>query len=60
MPIDELFITRKPEIPMRAKIFSFVQCASCGEFVAEHRAPVRHEKFVCILLLETMAEGSKL
>jgi formylmethanofuran dehydrogenase subunit E len=50
MPIDELFITRevKPEIPIRAKIFRSVQCASCGEMVAEHRARVRDGKFVCI------------
>jgi len=50
MPIDELFITGevKPEIPVRAKIFTSVQCASCGEMVAEHRARVREGKFVCI------------
>ena len=50
LPIDELFIARevKPEIPVRAKIFTSVQCASCGEMVAEHRARVRKGKFVCI------------
>jgi formylmethanofuran dehydrogenase subunit E len=50
MPIDELFITREvvPEIPVRAKIFTSVLCASCGEMVAEHRARVRNGKFVCI------------
>ena len=50
MPIDELFITRevKPEIPVRAKIFTSVQCASCGEMVAEHRARVRDGKIVCM------------
>jgi formylmethanofuran dehydrogenase subunit E len=50
MPIDELFIIRevKPEIPVRAKIFASVQCAICGEMVAEHRARVRDGKFVCI------------
>jgi formylmethanofuran dehydrogenase subunit E len=50
MPIDELFITRevKPEIPVRAKIFTSVQCASCREMVAEHRARVRNGTFVCI------------
>jgi len=50
MPIDELFIIGevKPEIPVRAKIFTSVQCASCGEMVAEHRARVREGKFVCI------------
>jgi len=50
MPIDELFITSKvkPEIPVRAKIFTSVQCASCGEMVAEHRARVRKGKFVCM------------
>ncbi|MFA6225048.1 MAG: FmdE family protein [Methanoregula sp.] len=50
MPIDELFITKevKPEIPVRAKIFASVQCASCGEMVAEHRARGRDGKFVCM------------
>ena len=50
MPIDELFIARevRPEIPVRAKIFTSVQCASCGEMVAEHRARVRNGKFVCM------------
>jgi formylmethanofuran dehydrogenase subunit E len=50
MPIDELFIARdiRPEIPMRAKIFTSVPCASCGEMVAEHRARVRNGKFVCM------------
>ena len=40
MPIDELFIVKevKPDIPVRAKIFTSVQCAICGEMVAEHRA----------------------
>ncbi len=50
MPIDELFIARevKPEIPVRAKIFTSVQCARCGEMVAEHRARVRDGTFVCM------------
>jgi formylmethanofuran dehydrogenase subunit E len=50
MPIDELFMIKevKPEIPVRAKIFTSVQCASCGEMVAEHRARVRKGTFVCI------------
>jgi formylmethanofuran dehydrogenase subunit E len=50
MPIDELFIARevKPEIPVRAKIFTSVKCASCGEMVAEHRARVRNGTFVCM------------
>jgi formylmethanofuran dehydrogenase subunit E len=50
MPIGELFIARdtRPEIPVRAKIFTSVQFASCGEMVAEHRARVRNGKFVCM------------
>ena len=50
MPVEELFrITEvKPEIPVRAKIFTSVPCASCGEMVAEHRARVRDGKFVCM------------
>jgi formylmethanofuran dehydrogenase subunit E len=50
MPIDELFIARevKPEIPVKAKLFTSVQCAICGEMVAEHRARVKDGKFICI------------
>lgn len=50
MPIDELFIARdiRVEIPVGAKLFMSVQCASCGEMVAEHRARVRNGEFVCI------------
>jgi len=50
LPIEELFIIKevKPEIPVRAKIFASVKCASCGEMVAEHRARVRDGKFICI------------
>jgi formylmethanofuran dehydrogenase subunit E len=50
MPIEELFIARevRPKIPVKAKIFTSVQCASCGETVAEHRARVRNGKFVCM------------
>jgi formylmethanofuran dehydrogenase subunit E len=49
-PIEELFIIKevKPEIPVRAKIFTSVQCASCGEMVTEHRARIRDGKFICI------------
>jgi formylmethanofuran dehydrogenase subunit E len=50
MPVEELFVIKevKPEIPERAKIFKSVQCTSCGEMVAEHRARVRDGKFVCM------------
>ena len=50
MPIEELFITRevKTEIPVKAKIFTSVRCATCGEMVAEHRARVRDGKIVCM------------
>ena len=50
MPIEELFIIKEvePAIPERARIFRSVQCASCGEMVAEHRARVRDGKFLCI------------
>ena len=50
MPIDELFIIKevRPEIPVRAKIFTSIPCALCGEMVAEHRARVRDGKFVCM------------
>jgi len=50
MPMEELFIIKEvePEIPERARMFRSVQCASCGEMVAEHRARVSDGKFLCI------------
>ncbi|MHB8052697.1 MAG: FmdE family protein [Methanoregula sp.] len=50
MQVEELFVIKevKPEIPERAKIFKSVQCTSCGEMAAEHRARVRDGKFVCM------------
>jgi hypothetical protein len=40
MPVDELFSVKevKPDIPLRAKIFTSVQRAICGEMVAGHQA----------------------
>ena len=50
MPVGDLFLIKetKPEIPGKARIFRSVQCAECGEMVAEHRARVKDGKFVCI------------
>ena len=50
MPVEDLFLIREiaPEIPEQARIFRSVQCAECGEMVAEHRARVKDGKFVCI------------
>jgi formylmethanofuran dehydrogenase subunit E len=50
MPIEDLFLIKEitPEIPEKARIFRSVQCAECGEMVAEHRARIRDGKFVCI------------
>jgi len=59
MPIDELFIAQevRPEIPVKAKIFTSVQCARCGEMVAEHRARVREGTFVCMPCAGEYARG---
>jgi formylmethanofuran dehydrogenase subunit E len=50
MPVEDLFVIKEtePDIPEKARIFRSVQCASCGEMVAEHRARVSDGKFVCI------------
>jgi formylmethanofuran dehydrogenase subunit E len=50
MPVEDLFVIKEimPDIPEKARIFRSVQCASCGEMVAEHRARVKDGKFVCI------------
>ena len=49
-PIGELFIEKeaRSEIPEPARISASVQCATCGEMVAEHRARVKNGKVVCI------------
>ncbi len=50
MPVDELFVVKEiePDIPEKARVFFSVQCASCCEMVAEHRARVKDGQFVCI------------
>lgn len=50
IPIGELFIEKeaRSEIPEHARISASVQCATCGEMVAEHRARVKNGKVVCI------------
>lgn len=62
IPIEELFIIKEvePEIPERARIFRSVQCASCGEAVAEHRAQVSDGKFFCIPCAGEYRRGLKL
>jgi len=50
IPINELFIEKeaRSEVPEHARISASVQCATCGEMVAEHRARVKNGKVVCI------------
>ena len=50
MPVEDLYLINeiKPEVPEKARIFRSVQCAECGEMVAEHRARVKDGKYVCI------------
>jgi len=50
MPADELFNIEfvDVEIPEKARIFGSVKCSKCGELVAEHRARVENNDFVCI------------
>ncbi len=50
IPFSELFIEKeaRSDIPERARISRSIQCASCGEIVAEHRARVKNGKMVCI------------
>lgn len=49
-PANELFKIERVEIeiPEEARIFKSVKCAKCGELVAEHRARVENNNFVCI------------
>jgi len=49
-PASELFKVEsvEMELPEEARIFKSVQCAKCGEPVAEHRARVENGEIVCI------------
>lgn len=49
-PAPELFKVGNVdmEFPEEARIFKSVQCAKCGESVAEHRARVENGEIVCI------------
>jgi len=50
MPAEDLLNvqTVDMELPPKAKIFTSVQCAQCGENVMEARARVKDGKFACI------------
>jgi len=59
IPFSELFIEKeaRSDIPERARIFGSVQCASCGEIVAEHRARMKNGKIVCITCAGEYSRG---
>jgi len=59
VPFEELFVVRetKPEVPEKARVFRSVQCAECGEMVAEHRARVKDGKFVCMTCAGEYSRG---
>ncbi|HOI12694.1 MAG TPA: FmdE family protein [Methanoculleus sp.] len=48
-PAEQLFTVREVDIkiPERARIFSSVPCAKCGEMTAESRVRVEAGKFLC-------------
>jgi formylmethanofuran dehydrogenase subunit E len=48
-PAEVLFTIQdvEVEIPERARIFSSVPCAKCGEMTAESRVRVEDGKFLC-------------
>jgi len=50
IPIGELFVEKeaRSEIPERARMSRSIQCAACGEMVAEHRARVKNGSMVCM------------
>jgi len=58
-PAEKYFEIRhvKSEIPAKARIFSSVKCAKCGEMVAESRARVQNGGFVCIPCFEEYSRG---
>lgn len=59
MPADELFTIREVDaaIPERARIFSSVPCAKCGEMTAESRVRVEDGRFVCYACSREYSRG---
>lgn len=45
------------EFPKKARIFTSVCCAGCGEFVAEHRARVKNGDIVCMDCSDDYSRG---
>ena len=49
-PLEELFSVTVPKepLPEKARIFTTLTCACCGEGVAEHMARLQDGKVVCL------------
>ncbi len=58
-PVEEMFDIKfvDVEIPQKARIFNSVKCSKCGEMMAESRARVQNEEFVCIPCYEEYTRG---
>ncbi|MDV2480937.1 formylmethanofuran dehydrogenase [Methanoculleus sp. Wushi-C6] len=59
MPAEEIFKIQdlNIQIPERARIFSSVPCARCGEMTAESRVRVEDGKFVCYACSREYSRG---
>ncbi|WMW22245.1 FmdE family protein [Methanolobus mangrovi] len=58
-PVEEMFDIKFVDIkiPGKARIFNSVQCAKCGEMMAESRAKVQNGEYVCIPCYEEYSRG---
>ena len=54
-PLEELFTVTEPKepLPEKARIFTTLTCACCGEGVAEHMARLQDGKVVCLHCFRT-------
>lgn len=57
--VDELFDFSKPtrELPERARLFSSIPCALCGEKAPEHRMRLQDGKAVCLDCFKDYGRG---
>lgn len=58
-PLEELFDFKEPtyEPPVRARLFSSVQCESCGEFASEPKVRLQEGKKVCLDCFSEYSRG---
>ncbi|MDK2947217.1 MAG: formylmethanofuran dehydrogenase subunit [Methanolobus sp.] len=58
-PVEEMFEVKfvDAKIPGKARIFNSLQCAKCGEMMAESRTRVQNGEYICIPCYEEYNRG---